>query len=277
MLLLYIYSYMNAKKKRKMCEILMNLVYNTTQGSEIMEDLITYETKEIEICEVDYMGEYQLCHLLNRFSEIATINAKKIGLWNESMMSQYGWVVAKQTLHLDEPIYFQDIIELSTTINNGTHVSFPRYYFIHKNNQKIGYCSSIWTLIDVHKRRIVSPKRIGMEVPTVDHQIYLEEPKTIDMNVDMQYQLTRQVLYSDVDVNQHMNNTRYLQWAMDIIDYHIHKDYFVSDLTIQYKKEIRPLEEVQLYLGNDQQRYVIEGRSESDEVYFTIELYFSER
>ena len=40
-----------------------------------MKDLMTYETKQIEICDVDYMGQYQLCHLLNRFAEIATINA----------------------------------------------------------------------------------------------------------------------------------------------------------------------------------------------------------
>ncbi|MFQ7799020.1 MAG: hypothetical protein ACLRHW_05430 [Coprobacillus cateniformis] len=32
------------------------------------------------------MGQYQLYHLFNRFSEIATRSAKEIGLWNEEMM-----------------------------------------------------------------------------------------------------------------------------------------------------------------------------------------------
>ena len=102
-----------------------------------MKDLMTYETKQIEICDVDYMGQYQLCHLLNRFAEIATINAKEIGLWNEAMMNQYGWVVAKQAIHLDEPIYHKDIIELSTIVANGSFVAFPRYYFIKKNEKMI--------------------------------------------------------------------------------------------------------------------------------------------
>ncbi|WP_028042043.1 acyl-[acyl-carrier-protein] thioesterase [Candidatus Stoquefichus massiliensis] len=242
-----------------------------------MKNLRTYETKQIEICEVDYMGQYQLCHLLNRFSEIATINAKELGMWNEEMMKQYGWVVAKQSLHLDEPIYYKDMIELSTIINNGSFVAFPRYYFIKKNKKEIGHCSSIWTLINIQKRRIVSPKKIGIMMPEVLHDIYLDEPQSININIPMDYKTTRQVLYSDVDTNQHMNNTRYVQWALDIIDYQIHKDFFISDLNIQYKKEIRPLENVELYLGQDKTRYIVEGRGNQGIIYFTIEIYFNKR
>lgn len=97
-----------------------------------MEDLKSYETRVIEINEVDDMGEYFFHHLLNRFAQIATESAMKLGVWNYDMMSKYGWVVAKQYLHLDEPIHYQDCIELSTTISKGTYVSFPRYYYIKK-------------------------------------------------------------------------------------------------------------------------------------------------
>lgn len=261
----------------KICEIFDNLVYNTHQGSENMNNFMTRETRNIEICEVDYMGQYQLYHLFNRFSEIATRSAKEIGLWNEEMMNQYGWVVAKQTLHLNRPLYYKDRIDLSTTIDNGSFVSFPRYYFITKDNQEVGYCSSIWTLIDIHKRRIVSPKRIGLQVPEVTHEIHLDEPKTIDIDIPMIYTTTRKVLYSDVDTNQHMNNTRYIQWALDLIDYNIHKEYFISDMSIQYKKEVRPLEDVLLYLAHQQQRYIVEGKDQEGNIYFTIEIYFTKR
>lgn len=96
------------------------------------QNLISTEKKTIEINEVDDMGEYFFHHLLNLFSQIATVNAMKIGVWNQAMMSQYGWVVAKQYLHLDEPIRYQDEIELSTTISKGSFVSFPRYYYIKR-------------------------------------------------------------------------------------------------------------------------------------------------
>ena len=240
-------------------------------------DLKTQEIKKIGISDVDYKGQYQLCHLFNRFATIATENALQIGMWNPQMMNDYGWVVAKQTLTLDQPIMLNDIIELTTIAGKGTFVAFPRYYFIYKDKKEIGRCSSLWTLIDIKNRRIVSPQRIGINIPQMDHQIKLDSPNNISEDIELHFITKRQVLYSDVDTNQHMNNTRYIQWAFDIIDYHIHENHYVKEISINYKKEIKPLEYVNLYLGQDQQRFIIKGEGEQGEIFFMIEIYFTER
>lgn len=241
-----------------------------------MENILTKEERKIAICEMDYMGEYQLYHLFNRFTELATENAFQLGFWNQDMMGKYGWVVVKQSLHLHMPIRYQDVIEISTCVNRGSYVSFPRYYFIEKDHQQIGYCSSVWTLIDIKNRRIVAPKRIGIQIPDIENAITLEVPQSIQKDMSMEYVCSRQVLYSDVDTNQHMNNTRYIQWAMDILDYDLHRDYFVSDITIQYRKEIKPLAMVDLYCGRQGQRYIVEGKDESG-TYFLIEISLRKR
>ena len=157
------------------------------------QNLISAEKKTIEINEVDDMGEYFFHHLLNLFSQIATVNAMKIGVWNQAMMSQYGWVVAKQYLHLDEPIRYQDEIELSTTISKGSFVSFPRYYYIKKNQKVIGTCSSVWTLLDIQKRRMVSPQKIGIIFPEVSKEPLLDLPPMIQKNLEMTYIKDREV------------------------------------------------------------------------------------
>lgn len=242
-----------------------------------MESMKTSEIKTIEISDVDYMGDYQLCHLFNRFATIATKNAIQLGMWNPSMIEQYGWVVAKQTLTLDQPIKLDDVIEISTIIDKGSFVAFPRYYFIHKDGKEIGRCSSIWTLIDIQNRRIVSPKKIGITIPDIHHDIHLPTPINIDDQIELDFKIKRQVLYSDVDTNQHMNNTRYIQWALDIIDYDIHKENFIKEISINYKKEIRPLEFVNMYVGHIDNKYIVEGKSDEGDVYFVIEIYFVKR
>lgn len=238
-----------------------------------MDKILTYENKTIEICDCDYQGHFRLNHLFNRFAQIATTDAKKRGLWNDDMNGHYGWVVSKQTLKLYSPICVNDYIQLSTFIDNGTHVSFPRYYRIEKDGQIIGECSSLWTLIDIEKRRIVAPKRIGIDVPKVHYAHDIEPPQTIETHLDMKYICQRQVLYSDVDINQHMNNTRYIEWAFDILDYHLHEKSYVQEISIHYKKEIPPLTFVDLYLANNHQRYIIEGRHD-EIIYFTMEIIF---
>lgn len=239
-----------------------------------MDKILTYENKTVEICDCDYQGHYRLNHLFNRFAQIATTDAQKRGLWNDDMHGRYGWVVSKQTLKLYSPIYVNDHIQLSTFIDNGTHVSFPRYYLIEKDGKVIGQCSSLWTLIDIEKRRIVAPKRIGIEVDEVHYDHDMELPQTIKNNLKMHFVCQRQVLYSDVDINQHMNNTRYIEWAFDILDYHLHEKSYIKEISINYRKEIPPLTCVDLYLASNKNRYIIEGRHE-DIVYFTMEIIFN--
>lgn len=241
---------------------------------ENIKSLYTKETRIIDICDVDYKGRYLLSQIFNRFTLLATTNAKMLGMWSDEMMSQYGWVVAKQTLTLDQPIMLNDIITLSTLVDNGSFVAFPRYYFIYKDGQEIGRCSSIWTLLDIRKRRMVSPKRIGLTIPKVDHNIQLDTPQTIQVPIKLTKHSQRQVLYSDLDVNQHMNNTRYIQWALDIIDYKIHDNAFIHEISINYKKEIRPMEYVQLYVGHQDHHYYVEGHSLDETIYFVIEMKF---
>ncbi len=253
------------------------MIYNTFQGSENMENMITSQIKKIEVCDADYMGEYKLYHLFNHFTNIATENAMKINMWNKDMFYQYGWVIAKQTLTLHQPIKIDDVLELSTVIAKGSFVAFPRYYFIKKDGKEIGRCSSIWTLIDIKNRRIVSPKKIGINIPEVQHSFHLDTPKTISLDLPLHCVMKRQVLYSDIDTNQHMNNARYIEWALDTIDYQVYKKYFIKELSIHYKKEIRPLEFVKLYLGQDENRYIIEGQNENQESCFIIEIYFDKR
>ena len=66
---------------------------------------------------------------------------------------------------------------------------------------------------------MVSPQKIGIIFPEVSKEPLLDLPPMIQKNLEMTYIKDREVLYSDVDINQHMNNTRYIQWALDLIDF----------------------------------------------------------
>ena len=52
--------------------------------------------------------------------------------------------------------------------------------------------------------------------------------KTCEIKVD----------YDDIDVNKHVNNVRYLDWALKTLDYDFRKTHKVNTIDIYYKKEI---------------------------------------
>lgn len=237
---------------------------------------ITYLTKEIQYADVDYMGNYRISSLFQILTDLATKDAIKLGLWSIDLMDQYGWIVAKQSLYLDEPITLGDTIEVSTYADKGTFVTFPRYYLIKKNDKVIGKISSIWTLLDLKKRRIVAPKRVGLNVPLTKNEVQLDLPKNIHEDLELEFVCQRKVLYSDVDTNKHMNNTRYLEWAFDLLDIDVFEKQYVKELSINYKKEIKPHALVDLYLAHDQNRYIIKGKVCNDDA-FIIEFYCHNR
>ncbi|WRK53301.1 thioesterase [Coprobacillaceae bacterium CR2/5/TPMF4] len=48
--------------------------------------------------------------------------------------------------------------------------------------------------------------------------------------------MKRQVLYSDVDVNQHMNNSRYIEWALDAIAMEVFDNKYFSEVSVFLKR-----------------------------------------
>lgn len=85
------------------------------------------------------------------------------------------------------------------------------------NNEVVGGVYSIWTLIDLNKRRIVRPQKVGITMPECEEYVsYVENYEPL-LGIETHKQITREVLYSDVDLNKHMNNARYLEWVMDLL------------------------------------------------------------
>ena len=225
------------------------------------------EEKRIELCDCDYKGKARSEYFFIRFGEIATYDAYKTNIYNQNMLMHYGWVVSKQTLKLAQPIYYDDLITLTTHIRKPSHVIFPRYYEIKKENHLIGECASIWKLMDLEKRKIIKPMQAGIQVPD---RIPMEfEPETLFPLDDVEYVKSHQVLYSDVDINGHFNNTRYIRLACDLIPFPLFNDHFISKISINYKKELPPQSFLDLYMCRDHDFFHIEGKYDQEVCFIT--------
>lgn len=217
-----------------------------------MKNIETNLTKKIKYQDTDYLAEYKISNLLSSMADLATENAIEIGMWNEKLNRQYGWVLSKQTLKLKRPIHLEEEINISTRAKSGSRVQFGRTYNITSNNEIIGGIYSIWTFIDINNRRIMKPQRVGLEIPEIEeYHSYVEKYEPVLKNIEVKKVNQRQVLYTDVDVNQHMNNAKYIEWALDLLTYSDYQDYYIEELSMYYKKEIAPLTMVDLYYGKE--------------------------
>ena len=216
-----------------------------------MKNSETKEEYEIEYQNVDYYGEYKYSDLLSKLSNLATKNAIEIGLWNESFNGKYGWVLVKQTVKLKRPLLIGEKLTVSTRAKGERKIQYFRTYDLKVNDEVIGGIYSIWTLIDIEKRRIVRPQKVGISIPECEEYPSFVEKYEPLLDIETKKVQTRKVSYSDIDLNKHMNNARYLEWVMDLLPQEKKQDFFIDEMTMHYLKEIAPKSRVDLYYGQE--------------------------
>lgn len=221
---------------------------------------------------LDYAGNWRLSDLFSELSDVATTHAQMIGVWNPQLLGEYGWVVSKMRIRILKPLGFGAKGIIKTWPGYGTRVVYPRYFQIMDENDDI-YIEAVnhWTLLDLKQRRITMPSRIGLSFPTA-----LKDEKPLSIETDFSdedgfvFVEKRQVRYSDVDMNQHFNNARYMEWVCDALDEKKFADHFINDLSIYFKKETAPNSVLIIEKKEVGERFVIRG-AQDGEVHFVAE------
>lgn len=129
-----------------------------------------------------------------------------------------GFILSRIGIVFHKKIEAYSEITVNTFTGASAGFSSPRYFEMFSNGDKVAEATSIWALVDLESHRPikVSDFDFGFEhearelegIPT-----RVSIPKTTEFAVVG----TREIRYSDVDYNGHMNNTKYPDMLMDYI------------------------------------------------------------
>lgn len=244
-----------------------------------MENIVSSCDLVVECQEADYCGHYRIASLLSKLSDLATQNAIEVGIWRPELKDRYGFVLAKETMILKRPIKVDEKIRLHTRASACKRIQFTRNYWIKdEDGNEIASIYSLWTLIDLKKRRITKPDKAGIVLPQIKSYEYtIDEYHEIIKELDLKYVMERKVLYSDVDVNQHMNNSRYIEWAFDALDIDMFKHQYLKEISILYKQEMAPGTSAKIYCYSDEQYVKIVFKSMDEQIiYFEMGGYLAD-
>lgn len=214
-----------------------------------MENTISSLKILIQCQEADYQGNYRISNLMSKLSDLATINALQIGIWNNNLSENYGFVLTKETIILKRPIKINELIKLSTRASGYKRIQFSRNYWVEdENGEEIASIYSLWTLIDLKKRKVIKPEKAGIIMPEIIPYNYtISCYNEINDNIELSFIMERTVLYSDVDINQHLNNSRYFEWAFDILPIEFFKENYFKEISVVFKKELAPNTTAKIY------------------------------
>ena len=196
----------------------------------------------------DCFGRCKPSSLLRFAQDAAEAHCLQLGAdWDTMAKKNYFWAVIRQRMEISRLPATGETITVKTWPLPTTRVAYPRATegFDTEGNSLFKVIS-VWVIMDMESRAMVLPGKSGVDVASVNFGTELKAPGGLP-SVTPEQETLRTVSFSDLDINGHMNNTRYLDWICDLLPAAYHKDHPLKAVTICYMSEA--LEGQQLHLG----------------------------
>jgi len=146
------------------------------------------------------------------------------------------FVLVKLALEFYKPIYTEETISLKTWEKEIKGATFIREFEIYRDNERVAACSTHWVLLDFIKRSIARPSRLmytSNSFPQLSCGVEIEK-SIFDRNPTLYLVGNHTVMYSDLDENNHLNNSIYPDLIMNYAE--------ITSDTNYLHKEIRRMQ-----------------------------------
>lgn len=204
--------------------------------------------RRVESFDADLHNKLKISSIFNFMQDIAAKHADELGVGYHALKeNNIYWVLswAKVEICGDLPSYGENLkIE---TWAKGRHKLYYMRDFLLRNaaGEVIIKGTSAWLLLDVETKRLTDLSRLGLELPVFPEERAIKEyPGKFNFSLNESAITNRKVLYSDIDLNKHVNNSRYIEFILDCYNYEEHEKGHVKSVTIAYKGETHFMDEL---------------------------------
>ena len=232
-------------------------------------------TARVDSRDVDGFGRCRPSALLGHLQQAATLAAEEIGAGRKNLMDGYGafWMLARLWYELDRPLTYGQELSIHTWHRGGRGASSYRDFDLYADGNYIGQAVSVWALVELEGRKMM---RIA-DVPGLEADHGGEHSKTITLTKlrmpDQMHSVERRLMhYSDTDINAHVNNNRYADFACDALQAHTMPHAYVRQMQLGYTAECRPGEVIDLLVGGAGEERFVRGVDENGKTRFDVAL-----
>lgn len=201
------------------------------------------ETFTLRSRDCDLNGKWRPSAILETMQEAAGVHSKLLGCGREDLVGQnIVWVLSRCEIHLDRYPSAGETVTVHTFPTPTRICFFPRYYiFTDAHGELIGKAGSLWLLFDLGTRRMLPPGNIGKLIPdNSDLSVPMNLPSTVGKLQGEEFVSVYSPVYTDLDVNGHVNNTRYADWLCNVLGIDILTQYEPDHIILNYNHEILP-------------------------------------
>lgn len=192
--------------------------------------------------------------------EIALDHSTVLGLGTDATLHKnLLWVVTRYHVEIERMPRYEETVVLETWPGPMRRVLFPRYFRMRtEGGEPLLRASSVWVLIDGVERKMISPKQYGLsevEGLTEGDELPYNVPAPV---IEPMRTETFTVPYSYLDLNGHMNNTRYFDLCEDLIADE-REGLRLSAIYAEYQNEARYKDTLSVAIGRRDDTFLFTG------------------
>lgn len=202
----------------------------------------------------DRYGSWLPSDLLTCMQEMAGSHSAVLGMDRDHMLAMgVIWVLLRNEYHLHSSPKVGEMVTATSYPLQPRRTLYPRYHEFHgEDGRLLAKGMGGWTLADVETHRMVALPAVHEKVPdTSDLEPAMGYPQAAQQLEGPAEVALRPLSYTDIDLNQHVNNTRCGDWVLDMLGDERVKGHFVSHFIANYDREILPGGPVTLSLRTD--------------------------
>ncbi|MCX8118856.1 MAG: thioesterase [Desulfobacterota bacterium] len=194
----------------------------------------------VSFYEVDAQNRIFLPSLWKYLQETAWNHANRLGIGYEDLArSGCFWILSRLAIDIQEYPAWGDKIRVKTWLMGSSRLFAFRDFSIMKDDGRIiGGAKSAWVVLDIKTRK---PQRIepflrGLN-PHPDQHGGKTPLEKLPAPGHPDEETFFTVRYSDLDLNLHVNNARYIEWILDSYSFEMNQTHQISTLEINFLAE----------------------------------------
>lgn len=203
---------------------------------------IKYEKEyEINYYQVDPKLNCSVEAIVNLLADVGTAQSQSLGVGMDyCSQNNRTWVFYQYDIKIHKYPKCYDKLKVITEPIGFKKFYTSREYKIYntKNNDLMVEGEAIFFLIDLNKRRAI-------RIPEDEYKAYgINSDNNKDVIVErldklreISYSKEFKVRYSDIDFNMHVNNTKYIEWALEALPIDFIIKHHLTRLRVTFEKE----------------------------------------
>ena len=179
----------------------------------------------------------ELCNLL----QLTAAAHSEIGGISFTDMQEFhqAWVLSRMRVEITALPKWRDIVTVKTWINSLENSRSVRALEMYVNGKKIIGSETFWAVFNTQTRR---PE--ALDLPYEHFELFPNEKATkesfskIDISKDKEILFEKTVCLSDLDIVNHVNNIKYLEWCLDLVDDNLILNQKIRSFEMNFLKEL---------------------------------------